>query len=248
MIFGLTLMTRNIFQLMRSEAGEEIVLEKNVFVERILLNDSESGFSEEEKNEYIRPFKNPGEDRRPTLTWPRQIPIEGEPEAVVDECMREVGQGVAGDVTPKAAVGAIVGNDENEILLVQRADSGVWLYPTGWADIGYSPIEIAIKEVYEETGIHCEPVTLVSIVDGMRQGFTRIPLYSMVFHCKAVGGQLRSHPLETTGCGWFARDSLPEPLAGLETWVEDAFAAIEGRLASVRFDSPRSMPWQEEPQ
>ena len=76
---------RNIFQLMRSEAGEEIVLEKNVFVERILLNDSASGFSEEEKNEYIRPFKNPGEDRRPTLTWPRQIPIEGEPEAVVDE-------------------------------------------------------------------------------------------------------------------------------------------------------------------
>ena len=79
---------RNIFQLMRSEAGEEIVLEKNVFVERILLNDSASGFSEEEKNEYIRPFKNPGEDRRPTLTWPRQIPIEGEPEAVVDEVIK----------------------------------------------------------------------------------------------------------------------------------------------------------------
>ena len=76
---------RNIFQLMRSEAGEEIVLEKNVFVERILLNDSANGFSEEEKSEYIRPFKNSGEDRRPTLTWPRQIPIEGEPSEVVDE-------------------------------------------------------------------------------------------------------------------------------------------------------------------
>jgi haloalkane dehalogenase len=62
---------RNIFQLMRSDAGEEIVLEKNVFVERILLNDSANGFSEEEKSEYIRPFKNSGEDRRPTLTWPR---------------------------------------------------------------------------------------------------------------------------------------------------------------------------------
>ena len=76
---------RNIFQLMRSEAGEEIVLEKNVFVERILLNDSANGFSEEEKAEYIRPFKNPGEDRRPTLTWPRQIPIDGSPQAVIDE-------------------------------------------------------------------------------------------------------------------------------------------------------------------
>ena len=76
---------RNIFQLMRSEAGEEIVLEKNVFVERILLNDSANGFSEEERAEYIRPFINPGEDRRPTLTWPRQIPIEGEPSEVVEE-------------------------------------------------------------------------------------------------------------------------------------------------------------------
>ena len=76
---------RNIFQLMRSEAGEEIVLEKNIFVERILLNDSANGFSDEEKAEYIRPFKNPGEDRRPTLTWPRQIPIDGSPQAVIDE-------------------------------------------------------------------------------------------------------------------------------------------------------------------
>ena len=76
---------RNIFQLMRSEAGEEIVLEKNIFVERILFNDSEKGLSDEVKKEYIRPFKNAGEDRRPTLTWPRQIPIDGSPEAVIDE-------------------------------------------------------------------------------------------------------------------------------------------------------------------
>ena len=76
---------RNIFQLMRSEAGEEIVLEKNIFVERILFNDSEKGLSDEEKKEYIRPFKNAGEDRRPTLTWPRQIPIDGSPEDVIDE-------------------------------------------------------------------------------------------------------------------------------------------------------------------
>ncbi len=79
---------RNIFQLMRSEAGEELVLEKNIFVERILLNDSADGFSEEEKAEYIRPFKEAGEDRRPTLTWPRQIPVEGEPQEVIDEVIK----------------------------------------------------------------------------------------------------------------------------------------------------------------
>ena len=79
---------RNIFQLMRSDAGEEIVLKKNVFVERILLNDSANGFTDEEKAEYIRPFKNAGEDRRPTLTWPRQIPVDGSPQAVIDEVIK----------------------------------------------------------------------------------------------------------------------------------------------------------------
>tara|TARA_E500000081_G_C6131302_1_gene353841 strand:+ start:427 stop:1284 length:858 start_codon:yes stop_codon:yes gene_type:complete len=66
-----------IFKLMRSEAGEEIVLEKNFFVERLLLG--EARLSEEEQAEYRRPFINAGEDRRPTLTWPRNIPLDDEP-------------------------------------------------------------------------------------------------------------------------------------------------------------------------
>ena len=74
-----------IFGLFRSEAGEELVLEKNFFVERILLADSATGYTDEEKAEYIRPFIDAGEDRRPTLTWPRQIPLDGDPSEVVDE-------------------------------------------------------------------------------------------------------------------------------------------------------------------
>ena len=74
-----------IFGLFRSEAGEELILEKNFFVERILLADSATGYSEEERQEYLKPFLNPGEDRRPTLTWPRQIPLDGEPDLVVEE-------------------------------------------------------------------------------------------------------------------------------------------------------------------
>ena len=74
-----------IFQLFRSDAGEALILEKNFFVERILLADSATGYSDEEKAEYIRPFFNVGEDRRPTLTWPRQIPLDGEPNEVVEE-------------------------------------------------------------------------------------------------------------------------------------------------------------------
>ena len=63
---------------------------------------------------------------------------EFEAEFLVHEWMKSVQAGVAGYVTPKVAVGAVVGNEDGEILLVQRADSGIWLYPTGWADIGYS--------------------------------------------------------------------------------------------------------------
>ncbi len=62
---------------------------------------------------------------------------ELETEVLVEEWLKAVGDGVAGYVTPKVAVGAVVGNEKDEILLVQRADSGVWLYPTGWDDVGY---------------------------------------------------------------------------------------------------------------
>ena len=83
---------------------------------------------------------------------------EAEADVLFDEWLSTVGEGVAGYVTPKVAVAAVVGNDAGEILLTQRADSGWWLYPVGWADVGYSPSEIAMKEVLEETGIECEPV------------------------------------------------------------------------------------------
>ena len=110
---------RNIFQLMRSEAGEEIVLEKNVFVERILLNDSANGFSDEEKAEYIRPFKNTGEDRRPTLTWPRQIPIDGSPQAVIDEVTKN-GEFHKNSDIPKLFInadpGSILVGDQREFV------------------------------------------------------------------------------------------------------------------------------------
>ena len=74
---------RGVFQGFRSSAGEEMVLEKNVFVERVLPGSILRKLSDDEMDVYRRPFLNKGEDRRPTLTWPRQIPIDGEPEDVV---------------------------------------------------------------------------------------------------------------------------------------------------------------------
>src|SRR5215212_3168849 len=145
---------------------------------------------------------------------------EAEADVLFAEWLNTVGQGVAGYVTPKVAVAAVVGNEQGEILLTQRADSGWWLYPVGWADVGYSPSEVAVKEVFEETGIEVEPVSLIAVFDGLRLGFARVPLYSLVFHCRMLGGELQGHPLETRRVGFFARDKLPEPLAGGARWVD----------------------------
>jgi len=170
---------------------------------------------------------------------------ETDRDEIIQEWLKGVGKGVPGYVTPKVAVGAVVGNDAGEILLVQRADSGVWLYPTGWADVGYSASEVAVKEVAEETGIHCEVQGLMAVLDGFRAGFTRVPLYSLVFACRSLGGELRAHPLETSAVGWFGRDSLPSPLASYDLWGEMAFAAIDGHPSPVWFDQVREPPWHE---
>jgi ADP-ribose pyrophosphatase YjhB (NUDIX family) len=138
----------------------------------------------------------------------------------------------------------VVGNDDGQILLLQRSDSGIWLYPTGWADVGYSPSEVAVKEVHEETGIEVRVERLIGVFDGLRLGFTRMPLYSLVFLCRAVGGELRGHPLETLDVGWFDPDSLPHPVAGVDHWGDHAFAAIRGEDVDVLYDLPRERVWR----
>ncbi|MYB84304.1 MAG: haloalkane dehalogenase [Chloroflexi bacterium] len=96
---------RNIFQAMRSPAGEEIVLQKNVFVERVLPASIMRELSEEEFAVYRRPYLEPGESRRPTLTWPRQIPLDGEPADVVELTQRYADWLAASDL-PKLFINA----------------------------------------------------------------------------------------------------------------------------------------------
>ena len=128
-----------------------------------------------------------------------------------------------------------------------RPDIGP-LWPVGWADVGYSPSEIAIKEVFEETGIEVEVESLIAVFDGLRLGFARLGMYSLLFHCRMIGGELNGHPLETSAVGFFARDALPWPLAGGARWVDTAFAAIEGEHRPVDFDLPRTPPWRGDPE
>ena len=96
---------RNIFQAMRSPAGEELVLRKNVFVERILPASVLRELGEAEMEVYRNPYLEPGESRRPTLTWPRQIPIGGEPKDVV-EIVRDYSRWLMESELPKLFVNA----------------------------------------------------------------------------------------------------------------------------------------------
>jgi ADP-ribose pyrophosphatase YjhB (NUDIX family) len=149
----------------------------------------------------------------------------------------EVQRGVPGYVTAKVGVGAVVFNDRDEILLIQRAREKVWLFPTGWADVGYTPAQVAAKEVLEETGLRVTPLRIIGIYDSWHSHINPdIHFYSIVFYCRLDGGELKRHPLEVSDVGFFARDRLPAPLHHANSgWVEHAFAAHRGETR-VYFD------------
>lgn len=100
---------RGIFQGFRSGAGEDLVLTKNLFVEAVLPSAVLRTLTDEERAEYRRPFQAPGESRRPTLSWPRQIPIEGEPADVV-AVVEDYGRWLAQAPVPKLFVNAEPGS------------------------------------------------------------------------------------------------------------------------------------------
>lgn len=111
-----------IFQGFRSDAGEEMILRKNLFIEAVLPGSILRKLSDEEMAVYRRPFLNEGEDRRPTLTWPRQIPLGGEPEDVAD-IAKDYAHWMAENELPKLFVNA----DPGAILLgAQREFCRSW--------------------------------------------------------------------------------------------------------------------------
>jgi haloalkane dehalogenase len=96
---------RDVFRAMRSDAGEEMILDKNLFVEAILPASIMRSLSEDEMEEYRRPFASAGEARRPTLTWPREIPIDGQPEEVA-AIVEDYANWLSGAEIPKLFVNA----------------------------------------------------------------------------------------------------------------------------------------------
>ena len=98
-------LARDTFRAFRSEAGEDMVLRDNMFVEAFLIDAEKDNLSEVDKAEYRRPFLNAGEDRRPTLTWPRQIPIDGAPPEVA-KIVSDFSDWLRGSTVPKLWVRA----------------------------------------------------------------------------------------------------------------------------------------------
>ena len=115
----------------------------------------------------------------------------------------------SGYATPKLDVRAAV-FVENRVLLVKERSDGGWTLPGGWADIGDSPAEAAVREVKEESGYEVVVSKLAAVYDRDRHGHPPLPcaVYKLFFLCNLVGGQPEANH-ETDGVGFFAEDELP---------------------------------------
>jgi len=103
----------NLFRGFRSPAGEHMVLEQNLWIEGVLPALIQRQLSDEEMDHYRQPFASPGEGRRPTLSWPRNLPIDGEPAGVV-AIVNEYGKWLAGSDVPKLFINAEPGETIND--------------------------------------------------------------------------------------------------------------------------------------
>jgi haloalkane dehalogenase len=102
-----------LFQRFRSPEGERMILEQNIFVEGVLPGLIQRQLSDEEMDHYRQPFIHQGEDRRPTLSWPRNVPIEGEPADVI-AVVNEYSKWLAGSDVPKLFINAEPGEIIND--------------------------------------------------------------------------------------------------------------------------------------
>ena len=113
--------------------------------------------------------------------------------------------------TAKVDVRAFILSDDKKILLVKERVDGKWSLPGGWADIGYSPSEVIIKECREETGLDIEPQKLLAVYDKRKHAHPAelFYIYKLVFYCKAVSKQVKIG-FDVLDVQYFTIDNLPE--------------------------------------
>lgn len=113
-------------------------------------------------------------------------------------------------VTPKVDIRAVVFNDRNEILLVKERADGGWAIPGGWADVGFSPSEVAVKEVKEETGLDVKPIRIVAVHDKRCHPHPPAPhyAYKIFILCKLIGGEFNT-AFDILDKGFFEQNNIP---------------------------------------
>ena len=113
--------------------------------------------------------------------------------------------------TPKMDIRGVLFRGPDEVLLVrEKIDGGRWTLPGGWADVGYTPFEVAAKEVQEETGLQVEPVRLLALLDKRKHPHPPQPWYAYkaFIRCGIKGGSLIQETAETSGARWFRQKEL----------------------------------------
>ena len=113
--------------------------------------------------------------------------------------------------TPKVDIRAIIFRGRDELLMVQeKIDNNRWTVPGGWADIGYSPFEVAEKEVWEETGLQVKAKRLLAVFDKKMHPHPYQPwyVYKLFILCEETGGELLAQTNETSGIAWIPKKEL----------------------------------------
>jgi ADP-ribose pyrophosphatase YjhB (NUDIX family) len=143
-----------------------------------------------------------------------------------------------GYATPKVDIRAVIFKD-NKILMVKENSDGSWALPGGWADIGLTPSEVAVKEVKEESGFDVKAVKLLAVMDMKCHPHPPSPfhIYKMFIQCEIIGGQPMKG-LETSAVEFFSENKLP-PLSiarNTQSQIEIAFKHLYNPKEPVYFD------------
>ena len=113
--------------------------------------------------------------------------------------------------TPKVDIRAVVFNELGKILMVKEKVDGCWSLPGGWADVGCTPAEVAVKEVREETGLEVKTVRLLAVMD--KKNHSHPPegwyVYKIFILCDKIGGSILSDTVETSDIQYFSLENLP---------------------------------------
>ncbi len=141
--------------------------------------------------------------------------------------------------TPKVDVRGLVINEKDEILMARESVDGKWTIPGGWADIGSTPSEIAVKEIEEETGFKAEVIRFLGVYDKQVHPHPPEPyyIYKLFFLCRIVGGELKPG-FDMLGADFFSLDKLPELSEEriLESQLKQLFHLAKSSSTEVYFD------------